>query len=97
MTKTPRQILAGHQLSEAGLTLLMLLVERGPLTLTQIANLTGFDQPFSSRLSAKLETGGWITRTRDPSDYRSKIASLAVPPERIRELAELIKTPDPAA
>lgn len=94
---TPRRILAPHKITPAGLTLLLLLLKNGPMTCKDLASQSGYDQPYVSRLSTRLEAGGWITRTRDPKEFRSKIAHLAVAPEKVRELAAQIETPAPAA
>lgn len=54
-------------------------VERfGPLSPSELADREGIRRPSATRLVAKLEEGGYVTREPDPDDGRSFRVSLSV-------------------
>ncbi|MCU0270799.1 MAG: MarR family transcriptional regulator [Acidimicrobiales bacterium] len=54
-----------------------LLDSAGPLTPGQLAEHTGLTTGAVSGIVDRLETAGWVTRTRDPGDGRRVLVELA--------------------
>jgi MarR family transcriptional regulator, organic hydroperoxide resistance regulator len=61
--------LATHDLTHAGLLALHAL-EGGPLTQRQLAAASRVEEQTMSRVVARLERAGYVSRERDPSDRR---------------------------
>ena len=63
-----------------------LLRERGPMTGSSLAALTGLTSGAVTGVVARLEQAGYLRREPDPHDRRKQILSPA--PERVRDLQE---------
>jgi DNA-binding MarR family transcriptional regulator len=61
--------LATHDLTHAGLLALHAL-EDGPLTQRKLAAASRVEEQTMSRVVARLERAGYVSRERDPSDHR---------------------------
>ncbi|WP_369390232.1 MarR family winged helix-turn-helix transcriptional regulator [Streptomyces sp. CG1] len=59
----------------------LLTVEPDPLTVRQIADMTGLTTGSATRLVDRLERGGYVARTSDPRDRRRVL--VAPVPERV--------------
>ncbi|MEV6838249.1 MarR family transcriptional regulator [Streptomyces sp. NPDC051133] len=59
----------------------LLTAEPGPLTVKQIADMTGLTTGSATRLVDRLERGGYVLRAPDPQDRRRVLVSPV--PERI--------------
>ncbi|MEU4931225.1 MarR family transcriptional regulator [Streptomyces yokosukanensis] len=59
----------------------LLTVEPEPLTVRQIADLTGLTTGSATRLVDRLERGGYVDRTPDPGDRRRVLVTPV--PERV--------------
>jgi DNA-binding MarR family transcriptional regulator len=67
---------AGGGLSPT-LTAALATVERhGPLTPSELASRERVQRPTATKLVAKLEAGGWVARTADPTDGRSSLIAM---------------------
>ncbi|MFF4902757.1 MarR family winged helix-turn-helix transcriptional regulator [Streptomyces sp. NPDC001068] len=73
--------------SNGSATALALLGRDGDLRLGGLAELLGVDMSVTSRLVTHLADRGWIDRSPDPADRRSRILRLT--PEGRARLAEL--------
>jgi DNA-binding MarR family transcriptional regulator len=70
---------AGGELSPTLLAALGTVSRHGPLTPSELAQRERVQRPTATRLLARLEAPGYVTRTPDPQDGRS--ALVAVTPE----------------
>lgn len=68
-------VLARHELTHAGLVVLMAL-ESGPLTQRELAAASRVEQQTMTRVLARLERTGHVQRSRDATDRRRRIVSL---------------------
>jgi DNA-binding MarR family transcriptional regulator len=67
---------AGGGLSPT-LTAALATVERhGPLTPSELAARERVQRSTATKLVAKLEAGGWVARTADPTDGRSSLIAM---------------------
>lgn len=57
-------------ISQAQMSIMTILEERGPLRISQIANLEAIRMPTASNAVNQLETMGLVKRVRDDSDRR---------------------------
>ena len=64
-----------------------LLLERGPLTGSQLAAITGLTTGAITGVVARLERAGYVQRKPDPDDGRKQL--LIPAPERLAEVAEI--------
>ena len=72
----------GEGLTPSQSSVLGLIVGRGPLSLTELADLEGLNPTMLSRVVGQLQVMNLITRIPDPSDLRT--ASVAVTAEGAR-------------
>lgn len=89
VTRTARRLRqeAGTDLSPS-LTAALATVERhGPLTPSELAECERVQRPTATRIAARLETDGLLTRTGDPSDRR--VTLLTATPEGLALLRKL--------
>jgi len=56
---------------------LSLLAEKGPQTVTQIAEQVNFSHPAVIALARKIEAVGWIENHKDPQDERRRLIALS--------------------
>lgn len=55
-----------------------------PLNQNDIAHITLRDRHTTSRIVARLERDGWITKSRDPDDARASLISLTAEAEKVK-------------
>lgn len=60
----------------AGLRVLSLLDEHGPLGITQLADLDRSSQPSMSGAVAQLVGRGWVSKEPNPDDARASVVAL---------------------
>ncbi|HEY2506761.1 MAG TPA: MarR family transcriptional regulator [Streptosporangiaceae bacterium] len=84
----------GAGLTPSQASVLALIVARGPLTLTELADLEGLNPTMLSRVISRLHAMGLIDRIPDPGDLRS---ASAAPTEAGREVDQQIKVQRAAA
>lgn len=70
------KVMKSNEVPLAQYRLLMLLKERGPTTVSDIAALLGVAQSTASELAARAVESGWLARTPDPQDGRRALYSL---------------------
>ncbi|PFG43523.1 DNA-binding MarR family transcriptional regulator [Isoptericola jiangsuensis] len=68
--------LAGWDLNHAGFPVLLHLLG-GPRTQRELADLNGVTEQTMSRIVARLERSGYVTRDDDPRDRRRRAVTLA--------------------
>jgi DNA-binding MarR family transcriptional regulator len=64
-----------------------LLLERGPMTSSELAALTGLTAGAVTGVTARLERAGFLQRTPDPQDRRKHTLSAA--PDRVEEIGDV--------
>lgn len=72
-------------------------LERGPLTLAELAQEMGADAPATTVLVDALEERGLVKRAPHPTDRRAKQVSLTAAGRRMVDVVEKIGDPPPAA
>jgi DNA-binding MarR family transcriptional regulator len=77
----------GGELSPSMNAALVTLEKHGPMTPSELAVRERIQRPTATRVLARLEEAGLMTRTSDPADRRSSL--LAVTPAGSELLAEL--------
>jgi DNA-binding MarR family transcriptional regulator len=89
ITRTARRLRqeAGQELSPSLASALATISRHGPLTPSELAARERIQRPTATRLLAKLEAPGLVTRTADPEDGRS--ALVAITPAGDALLAEV--------
>jgi DNA-binding MarR family transcriptional regulator len=65
-----RQVVAG-EMTRTQMQVLGTAVRRGPVRLSELAELEGLNPTMLSRIVAKLDAGGYIRRLSDPEDQRA--------------------------
>ncbi|PKW09070.1 DNA-binding transcriptional regulator, MarR family [Streptomyces sp. 1222.5] len=65
----------------------LLTAEPDPLTVRQIADMTGLTTGSATRLVDRLERGGYVARTPDPTDRRRVLVTPV--PERVARVTAL--------
>ncbi|MER5855748.1 MULTISPECIES: MarR family winged helix-turn-helix transcriptional regulator [unclassified Streptomyces] len=65
----------------------LLTAEPAPLTVRQIADMTGLTTGSATRLVDRLERGGYVARTPDPTDRRRVLVTPV--PERVARVTAL--------
>lgn len=74
----------------------LLLLTRGPLTLSEIAVARGFDRPYATVIVDQLAGSGYVERTPHPHDGRRKLVRLTAAGERMAATADaLVGVPPP--
>ncbi|MFE5111348.1 MarR family winged helix-turn-helix transcriptional regulator [Streptomyces sp. NPDC056663] len=73
--------------SDGAATVLTLLGRHGAMRIGQLTELLGVNPSATSRHASHLAMLGWVDRTLDPADQRSRIVHLT--PEGHEQLAEL--------
>lgn len=79
ITRTARRLRqqASTELSPTLLSALATLGRSGPLTPSDLASIERVQRPTATRVAARLEEQGLITRTADPSDGRGSLLTLS--------------------
>ena len=80
ITRTSRRLRqeAGVGLSPSQGAALASIERHGPLTPSEVASIERIQRPTATRLLAKLEAAGLVTRQADPVDRRSSLVSVTV-------------------
>jgi DNA-binding MarR family transcriptional regulator len=68
---------AGGELSPTLLAALGTVSRHGPLTPSELAQRERVQRPTATRLLARLEAPGYVTRTPDPQDGRSSLVAIS--------------------
>src|SRR5919202_2990603 len=68
---------AGPQLSPSQSAALVTIERHGPLTPSELAARERVQRPTVTRVLARLEESGLVTRAADPADRRSSLVSLS--------------------
>jgi len=72
-------------------------LERGPRTLSELADDMGTDAPAATVLINALEERGLVKRTPHPTDRRAKLVSLTAGGRRMVDIVEKITDQPPEA
>jgi DNA-binding MarR family transcriptional regulator len=77
ITRTARRLRqqAGTDLSPSQASALATIERRGPLTPSELADIERIQRPTATRIVARLEGSGLVTRAGDPSDGRVSLVS----------------------
>src|SRR3954447_4616693 len=67
---------AGVDLSPSQTAALGTIERRGPLTPSEVASIERIQRPTATRVIARLEEAGWVSRAADPADGRSSLVSM---------------------
>jgi len=67
---------AGVDLSPSQTAALGTIERRGPLTPSEVASIERIQRPTATRVIARLEEAGWVSRASDPEDGRSSLVSI---------------------
>lgn len=81
----------------AGRGKMLLQLRNGPLTLSQLAEINGFDAPYATLVVDKLESHGLVERYLHPDDRRRKLVTLTAAGEAAIATAEEIRRRPPWA
>jgi len=68
---------AGAELSPSQTAALATIEKHGPLTPSELANRERVQRPTVTRVMARLEEAGLITRAADPTDRRSSLVTIS--------------------
>jgi DNA-binding MarR family transcriptional regulator len=68
----------------------LLHLEKGPMTLRDIADANGLDAPYATVICDKLVEKGFVIRTQHPDDNRRKLVSLTEKGDGTARLARQI-------
>ena|SRR5436190_525754 len=67
---------AGTDLSPSQTAALATIERRGPVTPSELASIERVQRPTATRVIARLEEAGWVSRAADPADGRSSLVSI---------------------
>ena len=67
---------AGTDLSPSQTAALATIERRGPVTPSELASIERIQRPTATRVIARLEEAGWVSRAADPADGRSSLVSM---------------------
>jgi len=74
----------------------LMQLEKGSLSLGDIADALQVDRPYATVLVNQLEEIGLVERTADPGDRRRKVVALTAAGRRaMREASDVLTTPPP--
>jgi len=80
-----RPTLAGAGLTPTQISVLFSVARRGPLRLSELAEIEGLNPTMLSRVTAQLADDGLLTRVTDPSDRRAALVDATQRGRRVRE------------
>src|SRR3954468_3336126 len=66
----------GTDLSPSQTAALATIERGGPLTPSELASIERIQRPTATRVIARLEEAGWLSRAADPEDGRSSLVSI---------------------
>ena len=67
---------AGVDLSPSQTAALGTIERRGPVTPSELAGIERIQRPTATRVIARLEEAGWVSRAADPQDGRCSLVSI---------------------
>src|SRR5881392_2980197 len=78
ITRTARRLRqeAGSDLGPSQASALATIERRGPVTPSELASIERIQRPTATRVIARLEEAGWVSRAADPADGRSSLVSM---------------------
>jgi DNA-binding MarR family transcriptional regulator len=79
-----RPTLAGTGLSPTRLSVLSAVVRRGPLRVSELADVEGLNPTMLSRVIADLAAAGLVRRVPDPDDRRAALVDATAAGKRLR-------------
>jgi DNA-binding MarR family transcriptional regulator len=79
-----RPTLAGTGLSPMRLSVLSAVVRRGPLRVSELADVEGLNPTMLSRVIADLAAAGLVRRVPDPDDRRAALVDATAAGKRLR-------------
>jgi DNA-binding MarR family transcriptional regulator len=80
-----RPTLAGAGLTPTRISVLFTVTRRGPLRLSELAELEGLNPTMLSRVIAELADQGLVRRVTDPTDRRAALVDATAAGRRLRE------------
>jgi len=81
----------------AGRGKILFQLRNGPLTLSQLAEVNGFDAPYATLVVDKLESHGLVGRRAHPADRRRKLVTLTAAGQAAIATADAIVRRPPRA
>jgi DNA-binding MarR family transcriptional regulator len=85
LSRRLRPTLAGSGLTPSQTSVLFTIVRRGPLGLSDLAEIEGVNPTMLSRITAQLCDSGLIRRSPDPEDRRAAVVQATAAGRRMRE------------
>jgi DNA-binding MarR family transcriptional regulator len=85
LSRRLRPTVAGSGLTPSQISVLVTVVRRGPIRLSELAEIESLNPTMLSRITAQLCDSGLILRSADPGDRRSAFVQATTAGRRIRE------------
>ncbi len=85
LSRRLRQTVAGSGLTPSQISVLFTVVRRGPIGLSELAEIESLNATMLSRITAQLCDAGLIVRSADPGDRRQAFVAATAAGRRIRE------------
>ncbi len=85
LSRRLRPTLAGGGLTPTFISVLATVCRRGPLRLSELAELEGLNPTMLSRVIAELGARGLVRRVADPDDRRAALVDATPAGQRVRE------------
>lgn len=85
LSRRLRPTLAGTGLTPTTISVLFSVSRRGPLRLSELAELEGLNPTMLSRVIAELTGQGLVRRVADPGDRRAALVEATAAGKRLRE------------
>ncbi len=85
------KLLAPHGIGLAQWAVLVSIWTNGPLSVKQIAELTGNAPPAASRIVDRMVQAGLLERRPDPQDRRSVVVDVSADGDALRHLATIFE------
>ncbi|MHB8240486.1 MAG: MarR family winged helix-turn-helix transcriptional regulator [Solirubrobacteraceae bacterium] len=85
LSRRLRPTLAGSALTPSQISVLFTVVRRGPLGLSELAQVESLNPTMLSRITAQLCDSGLIRRLADPGDRRAAFVQATAAGKRMRE------------
>ena len=80
-----RPTVAGSGLTPSQISVLFTIVRRGPLRLSEVAEIESLNPTMLSRITAQLGDSGLISRSAEPGDRRAAFVQATAAGRRLRE------------
>ena len=85
LSRRLRPTVAGSGLTPSQISVLFTIVRRGPLRLSEVAEIESLNPTMLSRVTAQLCDSGLIRRSADPGDRRAAFVQATAAGRRMRE------------